>query len=415
MVVNPSMGYIGLQPLLDLAVGVPYGTAVPIPGNPGDMPTDPPPGTTSQGEPGTAAPNYPGVTTPASGGMGYGSASGSGSGMGYGSASGSGSGMGYGSASGSGSGSGSETGAGSGFDFLQFDNQGRVLVDVHSTLSANLNGLVNTLTSQYGFSTLAVYPYQVMVQGWLPVNQILNLPKAANFGSVDPVYKPILQSDPEGDALIKGPQFRASQGVTGRGEKVGIISDSVNQFAGGLADSVAAGALPNNVQVIQDLPGGGGTDEGRAMLEIVHQIAPGAALAFDTGAVSEQEMAGAISALAGVGSTVVADDLIYPDEPMFNNGVIAQSAEAAVNQGVFYDDAAGNNGNNGYLATWSPVTATVGGIAGTIPEHPGGQRRCRPSRSPSAKRWCCPSIGTPPSWKAAAPAISRSPTTCRCW
>ena len=335
MIDNPSMGYVGSQPLLDLGYGVKYGTAIPMPGDPVSPAPQTPPGLTDPATGGLGPPNYAGTPTP-----------------------------------------NMTPGAGpvgpSGFNFLQFDSQGRVLVDVHSTLLTYLGGLTDLLTAKYGFSTVAAYPSQVMVQGWLPVNQILNLPNAANFGSVDPVYKAIVRSDPEGDALIKGPQFRASQGVTGAGEKVGIISDSVNEFAGGLADSVAAGALPNNVQVIQDLPGGGGTDEGRAMLEIVHEIAPGSALAFDTGAVSPQEMAGAISALAGVGSSVIADDIGYGDEPFFNSGVISQAAQSAVNQGIFYDSAAGNSGNEGYLATWNPVTATVGGTTGTFQNIQGG-------------------------------------------
>ena len=60
--------------------------------------------------------------------------------------------------------------------------------------------------------------------------------------------------------------------------------DSVNQFGGGLADSYATGDLnpTNPVNVIQDGPAGS-TDEGRAMLENIHDIAPGASLAFATG------------------------------------------------------------------------------------------------------------------------------------
>ena len=57
--------------------------------------------------------------------------------------------------------------------------------------------------------------------------------------------------------------------------KVGVLSDSVNEFGTGLAGSIFTGDLPSNVQVIQDSTSGG-TDEGRAMLQIVHDTAPGA-------------------------------------------------------------------------------------------------------------------------------------------
>ncbi|HVS34836.1 MAG TPA: Ig-like domain-containing protein, partial [Gemmataceae bacterium] len=336
MIVNPNMGFIGSQPLLDLAYGVSYGTAIPIPGDPPTPPPNYPPGFTMPYNPGQKV-YWPGTAPggPAGGPGDVGPA---------------------------------------GFSFLQFDNQGRVLVDVHSTLGTYLNGLTNALTAQSGFTSIGTYPSQVMVQGWLPINQILTLPLIPNFGSVDPVYKPMTKglSDQNADALIKGPQFRASQGVNGTGEKIGIISDSVNEFQGGLSESVAAGALPNNVQVIADDPSGSGTDEGRAMLEIAHAIAPGAALAFNTASPSPQAFASGIGALAAAGSTVIADDVGYADEPFFNDGVIAQAAESVVNQGIFYDSAAGNAANQGYLANWHPVSTTVGGITGTFQAIQGG-------------------------------------------
>jgi hypothetical protein len=341
MVVNPSQGYVGSQPLLDLAYGDKYGTAIPMPGDPAGPTMNTPPGWTLPAMPGMPAPYYPGMTPPpappaAPPVM-----------------------------------PGQTNAVQAGFNFLQFDAQGRVLVDIHSTLPKHLNGLQTNLTANYGFSVVATYASQSMVQGWLPINQILNLPNAADFGSVDPVYRPIVRGE-EGDPVIKGPQFRASQGVTGAGEKVGIISDSVNQFQGGLADSVAAGALPPNVQVINDDPDGNGSDEGRAMLEIVHAVAPGAPLAFDASGDSPQSMATAINALAGVGSNVIGDDIGFFNEPFFNNGVISQAAEGAVNQGIFYASAAGNDGNHGYLAAWNPVSATVGGTTGTFQNIQGG-------------------------------------------
>jgi hypothetical protein len=69
--------------------------------------------------------------------------------------------------------------------------------------------------------------------------------------------------------------------VNGSGIKVGVLSDSFNDLGGAAADE-ADGALPSSVQVLKDLPGTSGTDEGRAMMQIIHDIAPGASLAFYT-------------------------------------------------------------------------------------------------------------------------------------
>ena len=63
-----------------------------------------------------------------------------------------------------------------------------------------------------------------------------------------------------------------------------MISDSVNQYNGGFAESYGTGDLnPNNpVNVHARTARPAATDEGRAMLENIHDIAPGASLAFAT-------------------------------------------------------------------------------------------------------------------------------------
>ena len=93
--------------------------------------------------------------------------------------------------------------------------------------------------------------------------------------------------------------------VNGSGIKVGVLSDSFNDLGGAAADE-ADGALPpaSDIQVLKDLSSGG-TDEGRAMMQIIHDIAPGADLAFYTAFDSEQDFANGILALAAAGSKVI--------------------------------------------------------------------------------------------------------------
>ena len=67
------------------------------------------------------------------------------------------------------------------------------------------------------------------------------------------------------------------------------------------------------------------TDEGRAMLQIVHDVAPGASLAFYTGDNSEADFANGILALAAAGAKVEADDIGYFDEPFYQDGLLAQA------------------------------------------------------------------------------------------
>jgi Tryptophan-rich Synechocystis species C-terminal domain/Subtilase family len=160
--------------------------------------------------------------------------------------------------------------------------------------------------------------------------------------------------------------------VNGTGIKVGVLSDSFNNLGGAAADE-AGGALPSasNVQVIKDLASGG-TDEGRAMMQIIHDIAPGANLAFYTAFDSEQDFANGILALAAAGSKVIVDDVSYFDEPFFQNGVVAQAIQTVEAEGVTYVTAAGNDASNGYQAAWSPISGTFDGHALSDAESFGG-------------------------------------------
>ncbi len=263
-------------------------------------------------------------------------------------------------------------------ELFQFDAQGRVLVSVRSTLTKYLDGLVNDLKN-LGMVVSTITPAQNMVTGYLPVGQILNLPNVAHFAAANPVWKPVYRSgsvDTQGDSLIKADTFRAGTGDDGKGVKVGVLSNSVNQAKGpgnltGIAASQSTGDLPSRgVQVLKDGPAGS-TDEGRAMLEIVYDIAPGANLAFYSPD-SPQDFVTGIQALANSGSKVIADDIGFADSPMFNDGIIAQAANNVAANGVFYTSAAGNTGAEGWQGNWTPVQTTIGSETGFFQDFGGG-------------------------------------------
>jgi Subtilase family len=165
-----------------------------------------------------------------------------------------------------------------------------------------------------------------------------------------------------GSTALDATQLRDSFGVTGAGIKIGVLSDSFNDLGGAAADE-ADGALPANVTVLQDDPYGNGTDEGRAMLELAHQIAPGAQLYFATAEGGDQNFANNIAALGAAGCNIILDDVTYYDEPMFQEGVISQAIDSVVAGGAMYFTAAGNNASNAYQASWSaltPQSVTIG-------------------------------------------------------
>jgi subtilisin family serine protease len=151
-----------------------------------------------------------------------------------------------------------------------------------------------------------------------------------------------------GDGVLRAAEARATFGIDGSGARVGIISDSF----GDLQDSVASGDVPPAVIIP---PGGDvfpGTDEGRAMAEIIHDLAPGATLLFYTGFATNLDMARAIQVLTEAGAHIIVDDLAFFAEPVFEDGVVAQAVQDAIAHGVVYVTAAGNEGLQHYRALY---------------------------------------------------------------
>jgi hypothetical protein len=113
------------------------------------------------------------------------------------------------------------------------------------------------------------------------------------------------------------------------------------------------------------------------MLQIVHDIAPGASLAFATARGGKANFANNIRGLRDAGASVIVDDVIYLDEPMFQDGVVAQAVDDVVVSGVAYLSAAGNSARKAYEHTFVPGTfipaGTFGGaFLGGTPHNFGG-------------------------------------------
>ena len=95
------------------------------------------------------------------------------------------------------------------------------------------------------------------VDVWVPVSQLSALAQSGVVATVSPVFKPSLNTrgiaPNQGDEAENADALRSVFGLDGSGVKVGVLSDSVNAFEHGLADSVATKDLPKGVEVIQDL------------------------------------------------------------------------------------------------------------------------------------------------------------------
>ena len=164
----------------------------------------------------------------------------------------------------------------------------------------------------------------------------------------------------EGDQQLGADVARDQYRVDGAGIKVGVMSDSFNTGTPvtKAADDIATADLPGPgnpcgrttpVQVLDDSatqapPNGPTADEGRAMTQIVHDLAPGADLAFATAFTGQVAFAANIKALANAGADVIADDIIYFAEPYYQDGIVANAVnDVTTNQGVAYFSMAFNN------------------------------------------------------------------------
>ncbi|WP_288424929.1 putative Ig domain-containing protein [uncultured Spirosoma sp.] len=194
--------------------------------------------------------------------------------------------------------------------------------------------------------------FKSMIFGYLPIDKLDELKDVSGLHYARPYYKPINNAGKvtsQGDKSLRADVARATYSVTGAGSKVGVISDTYNALKGAAA-GVASGDLPaEGVQVIDDLPSG--TDEGRAMAEIVHDVAPGAAIAFNTAFRGQAGFAKGIIDLANAGCNIIVDDVIYFAEPFFQDGIIGQAVDQVVtNNNVSYFSSAGNQGRASYMS-----------------------------------------------------------------
>lgn len=152
-------------------------------------------------------------------------------------------------------------------------------------------------------------------------------------------------------------------GVTGAGIKIGILSDSFN-LHGGMAADIANGNLNAGTTILKEGPAGG-ADEGRAMAELIHKIAPGAQITFYSAFYGEADFANGIQALTAAACNVIVDDVTYLTEPFFQTGGLVQNAvQAAINAGVSYFTSASNEGLNFYQANFTGVKTTLTGLIG---------------------------------------------------
>lgn len=238
---------------------------------------------------------------------------------------------------------------------------------------------INSLTpklEEMGFKTTGSSPQHHLVEGFLSIAAIpymdsltsvglmgvMALPRAfTNVGSVTSQADIISETQRVRDAL--------PEGLDGTGVRIGVMSDSfdVSGF-GSAATDIASGDLPaEGVTILQDgIVNDGFIDEGRAMSQLIYDLAPGSSQVFSSVAFGEADFAQQIRNLAdpNIGNAdILVDDIIYFAEPFFQDGIVAQAVDDVVKtRGVSYFSAAGNSARDAYESTNFGATTDSDGL-----------------------------------------------------
>ena len=268
------------------------------------------------------------------------------------------------------------------------DAQNRVLIQLTPQSNVNradyrkqaeaLGLVVQTVDAEHG-----------TMEGFTPLESVRALAALRGTGTIVQALKPrasVGDATSQGVALERADKVHA-KGVTGKGVTIGALSDSYDaalSTIGGdpltihAAQDVASGDLPGKgnkqnsqpVVVVEDLEtDAGNTDEGRAMLQIAHDVAPGSKLCFATAFTGLLGFADNVRRLADkkgpCGADVIVDDVGYFDEPMFSDSPLSDAIDEVAAKGTHYFSSAGNSGE---AQSWDSRTRLVpekSGVKGT--------------------------------------------------
>jgi hypothetical protein len=267
------------------------------------------------------------------------------------------------------------------------DKAGRVLVDVYASPGASL-ATVRQRSEAAGLKVVTQSGGQRALEGFVALSQVKALAGTAGVATVAQAPRAFTKV---GAATSQGVHAqrvdRVRGGIDGRGITVGALSDSFDEATEDVngnpltihaADDIRTGDLPGEgVTVLEDSPQG--ADEGRAMLQIVHDIAPRAKECFATANGGPLGFADNIRALADksgpCGADVITDDVGYFSEPFFGESVIGDAINDVTAKGVSYFSSAGNGSSQqAYAAPLRTVGPDAPGdrsninLAGVPPE-----------------------------------------------
>jgi hypothetical protein len=257
-----------------------------------------------------------------------------------------------------------------GKDTVRIDSDGKVLVQL--AFDADFRVAITSSVIELGARLTS--PNQLrpeILPLWIAPSQLPAVAAIPGVRAITVPPPPVVNKNPVPIEAAAPMQFNLlPAGDNGSGITIGVISSSYNVCSGctdTAATDVAAGELPgpgnpngDTTPVVVLSDDTFGSDEGRAVLQIIYGLAPKAKLCFATAAVSEDAFAQAISNLQdpaqGCGANIIMDDIEYFDEPFFSDGAVAQAVDAVSAKGVTYVSSEGNTGPALVDGTFDPIS-----------------------------------------------------------
>ena len=243
--------------------------------------------------------------------------------------------------------------------------EGRIGIDAYANNGAALERTLRAL------GAIQIKRRGPLVSAQVPVSALGQIAGLAALKSARPVLA-IREALPpqavsQGDVSLNGPAAREAGGVDGSGIPVGTLSDSFAcnppAFQPGaptstFAEDVANDELPSDTEILDNGPCPG-SDEGRGMAQLIHDVAPGSPIKFHTAFNSEFDFAEGIIELADAGAKVIVDDVSYFAEPFFSDGMIAQAIDIVTARGVPYFTSAGNQARDSYESAFRGINVQL--------------------------------------------------------
>jgi hypothetical protein len=231
---------------------------------------------------------------------------------------------------------------------VKVGRDGATLVDIKAEVT---DALLNSIAA-VGGRVVNNFPHYRAIRAHIPMDRLEDVARAPEVISIRPADEAVTNKadTSEGDVAHRAALARGEFGVDGSGIKICALSDGV----GSLSALQASGDLPA-VEILTGQAGGNSDSEGTAMLEIIHDLAPGAQLGFASAFGGQAQFAQNILDLRNVlGCDVIVDDVFYFAEAVFQDGIVAQAVDQVVADGAVYFSSAGNSGNlnDGTSGVW---------------------------------------------------------------